>query len=201
MKKLSLILLLSTLILNYSTTFAQIKSEAIVWTLNLGITSLSNSETDTDIQGYSFNTTLEQYIRNTGWSCGVNLGFNRGEDVVVVSPSAKSYSTLSSTHLFITGKYSFLKSSNIIPYIGFGFGWSYSKKATAIIDVPSIGDPSSLYNETSLTGYLIAVPIGVNFYVSPKVFFGLNAAPFYSENSYYKDDINWVVNFGLGFQF
>lgn len=201
MKKLLLIVLLSTLFLSHSTTFAQIKAEATVWTLNLGIAFLSNAETNTDITGYSFNTTIEKFVQNTGWSIGMNLGFNRGEDVVAIGSNAKSYNTLSSTTLFLTGKYSFQKSSNIIPYIGFGFGWSFSTKETAIFDV-SIPSPNSLYYyETNLTGYVITVPVGVNFYVDRMVFLGLNIAPFYSENSYYKDDLNWAVNFSVGFQF
>lgn len=201
MKKILLITLFAITLFSFSSSSAQIKTEATVLTLNLGIVSLSDLDTGADITGYSFNTTLEKYYRNTGWSFGMNIGFNRGEDVVTTSASVKTYSTLKSTTLFITGKYSFQKSSNIIPYIGIGFGWSFSNKETAFTDLISVGGPSSGYYETSLTGYMIAAPLGVNFYLSPEVFLGLNIAPFYSENSFYKDDFNWAFNFSLGFQF
>ena len=199
MKKLSLIVLLSTLFLLQSSLFAQIKSEAVLWTLNLGVATLSNAETDSDVTGYSFNTTIEKFMQNTGWSIGLNLGFNKGEDVVLLTPTANSYNTLSSTTFLLTGKYTFMKSSNITPYVGVGLGWSFADKETAL---KTTGDPSlNVYYETSLTGAVITVPIGVNFYLDPQVFIGLNIAPFYSENNYYKDDINWTVNFSLGFQF
>ena len=63
-KKYNTILFLLMLVLISSNVSAQLKSDSWLWTLNLGFTSAESEATGNKLNGYSFNSTIENVKNN-----------------------------------------------------------------------------------------------------------------------------------------
>ena len=200
-KNLSIGLILVFLVLSISSSFAQIEDDAILWTLNLGYAPLKNAETGNSIDGWTANTTVEKVISNSGVSVGMNLAYFGSEDLAVVSPDLQSLQDFSSTSIFASAKYFFNRASNVVPYVGLGLGVHFSKVDYAISGFYRVQGENVLLGTSSLSSFAVAVPFGINYFASSSTYIGLNVTPLWLDKTFYDSDINWLLNFSLGFQF
>jgi hypothetical protein len=193
-----LILLIFTSI---GSSFAQLKDDALLWTLNLGYGKVKNVTLDENIPNWSFNTTLEHLLKNSDISIGFNLGWSSTNEVLSISSVSKSWETYSTKMLLFTGKYHFNRSNDWVPYLGLGLGIHNSTVDFAFSGTMPTEPIDTIIGSRSRGGVAAAASVGINVYSSETLFAGANFTPVWMENSYYKDNWFWMVNFGLGFQF
>jgi len=181
-------------------TFAQLKSDSWLWTLNIGFTNVKSSLTNESLNGYSFNSTIEKHVRNGQWAYGLNLAFLTADDQLIVSTGGeKVYYSVSSTAVFLTAKYFFTK-TEIVPYIGLGLGVNFAKNDRAATGFYVV-QPSAVAASSSLTGLALALPVGINWFLDKQFFIGANVVPTWTEKTFFEDKFNFLFNFSLGFQF
>ena len=182
------------------TTSAQLKSDGLLWTLNIGFTSVKSSLTKESLNGYTFNSTIEKQIRNTQWALGFNLAFISADDELILSSGGeKIYYSVSSTALFLTAKYFFTK-TEIAPYIGLGLGLNFASNDRAATGFYTI-NPTAVGGSSSLTSVALAVPLGVNWFLNKQFFLGINVVPIWAEKTFFDSEFTFLLNLSLGFQF
>ena len=194
-------ILLFVLVFSISVSFAQVKDEAILWTLNLGIGQVKNATLDDKIDMWSFNTTVEQVIFMSDISVGANLGWMSTSEVLSVSNDYKTWETYSTTSLLITGKYHFNRTAEWVPYVGLGAGFHVTKVEYAISGFQALENLDGITGSRSIGSLALAGTVGINAIPAKSVFIGLNITPIWMNHTYYKDKLFWMVNLGLGFQF
>jgi len=181
-------------------TFAQLKSDSWLWTLNIGFTNVKSSLTNESINGYSFNSTIERRVNNSQFAYGFNLTFLSADDELVVSTGGeKVYYSVSSTAVFLTAKYFFTK-TEVVPYVGLGLGINFATNDRAATGF-YIAQPTAVAGSSSLSSVALALPVGVNWFLNKQFFIGANVVPIWTEKTFFEEKFNFLINFSLGFQF
>ncbi len=188
-------------VFNIGSSSAQLQDDAYLWTLNLGFSQVKNSTTDNSLDAYSFNTTIEKLIGNSGFSVGMNMSFLWADDAYAISQDAKAWLNLKSLAWYLTGKYYFITSGLWTPYVGLGLGVHTNYQEYALSGFYTIEDPNVILGTRSISSFALAGAVGINAFVSPEVYLGFNVVPVWLENSFYDSDLNWIFNLGIGFQF
>jgi hypothetical protein len=200
--KLMIVMVLATLLLSASSAFAQLERGSTLWTLNLGYAPLKSATTGNSLEGWTFNSTVEKLVGDGNWALGMNLAFFWSEDEILFTPGVKAGQSTSSIALYGTLKYLIDTPSNWTPYLGLGLGVHSSTRDFAIAGFFDIQDTDNLVVGTeSLSSFALALPFGINYFPGSKTFVGLNVTPIWTEKSFYDTDVNWLLNFSLGFQF
>jgi hypothetical protein len=199
--RIILFVLVLVLAINCGISFAQIQDWSTLWTLNLGYGQVKNETIDKNIDAYSFNTTVEQMIPVSDFSLGANLGWFSTAEVLRVSEESKSWETYSSTSFFITGKYHFQRDKQWVPYIGLGVGFHISNVEYAISGVLDQDRVDGIMGKRSIGSIALAGALGINLTASESMFIGFNFAPIWFKDTYYKDNLFYLINLSLGFQF
>lgn len=200
-KHTTTLVVLLLLVFSIGTSYAQLKNDANLWTLNLGFSQVKNSTTENSLDAYSFNTTFEKLIGNSGFSVGMNMSYLWADDAYVISPDANAWVNLKSFAWYLTGKYYFNRSGLWTPYVGLGLGVHTNYQEVALSGVFTIQDPDVYLGNIAVSSFAVAGAVGINAFVSPDVYIGFNVAPVWLENSFYNSDLNWIFNLGVGFQF
>jgi hypothetical protein len=199
---MSVMVIAVILMFSVNSAFAQLESGSLLWTLNFGYVPLKNTNTGNTLDGWTFNSTIEKQIQDGSWAIGMNLAFFGSQDEALVSPDLKAAQSISSVAVYGTLKYLIVTSSNWSPYLGLGLGVHNSTRDYAVSGIFTIADSENLIVGTeSVNSFAVAVPVGVNYFAGSNVFLGLNATPIWTEKSFYDSDVNWLLNFSLGFQF
>ena len=200
-KRLSVALFtLMLLVLFVNPGQAQLEQGAYLWTLNLGYLPLKNAETVNSLDGYGLNTTFEKLIQNSGFALGFNLGVYWTQDEIFITPDMTGVQSFRSNSIYGTLKYMFFTSSNWSPYVGLGVGVQTTVKDVAVKGLYVVQD-NVVVGSQAKTGFVVAAPLGVNYFIDAKTFVGLNVLPLWAEDSFYEQELNWMFNLSLGFQF
>ena len=200
MSKMVFIILTTVLLLFVTgTTQAQIQEESYLWTLNVGFAQVRTPLSANDLDGYSFNTTLEKTLDTPNWALGMNIAFYEASDEYSLQ-GVEINQSFSSSFIFLTGKYLISSMGRWVPYIGLGVGVHFGKRYTVANGVLTIDGDRIISGNTSQNSFALATPIGVNFFASETVYIGLNMTGLWMDKSYFRDDFMMVWNLGLGFQ-
>jgi outer membrane protein W len=187
------------LLLAIGTTEAQVQEGSYLWTLNVGYASVRNPLSGNDLNGMSFNTTLEKTLSTSNWALGMNIAFYEASDQYSIQGVTIDQG-FSNTFVFLTGKYLIRSMGQWVPYIGLGVGIQFAKRHTVVNGVFTVNGDQVISGNTSENSFAFATPVGVNFFASEAVFIGVNMTGLWMNESYFRDDFMMVWNLGLGFQ-
>ncbi len=199
-KKFLILTCLFIFVFSFTNAEAQIKDDVTLWTINLGFLETQSAATENNLFTYGLNTTFERMVSDSKFAFGANLGYSWSEDSYDITLDTKSWQSYKTLSIYLTSKYYFTPNNNWTPYIGFGFGFQSTGVDFAVSGLMDIDNDDVFVGTRSLTSLSIAIPLGINAFVSDNVYLGFNFTPFWLDKSFYKDKWYWVFNMGVGFQ-
>ena len=87
-----------------------------------------------------------------------------------------------------------------VPYFGLSLGVHQSTRYTTISGTIATPTSDVVSGSELKSSYAFAAPIGVNWFISDEVFVGLNLTSIWNDESYFKSDVNLLMNLSVGFQ-
>ena len=199
-KKLMILTCLFVFAFSITNVEAQIKDDVTLWTINLGFLETQSAATENNLFTYGLNTTFERMVSDSKFAFGANLGYSWSEDSYDITLDTKSWQSYKTLSIYLTSKYYFTPSKNWTPYVGFGFGFQSTGVDFAVSGLMDIDNDDVFVGTRSLTSLSVAIPLGLNAFVSENVYLGFNFTPYWLDKSFYKDKWYWVFNMGMGFQ-
>ena len=182
-------LVIATLTLSATTSFAQFKAGSGLISASGAYTIFSVEDTDATIDGGGFQIGYESSISQGNFAFGGGLGYLVGSEDI--DNGQIRYSTLP---FWLYGKFLFgpEKAKFFVPL---ALGYQISERQISG-EVFTIQD--TYYNWDS--GISLGTGIGINYYFSEKIcgIFSYNLQ--FLNNRYFKEGLAHVFNFGLGFQ-
>jgi hypothetical protein len=197
-KKVILISVLMICLCYSGPSFAQIEDDAYLWALNVGWAPVTNKISTNSLNGWSGGTTLEKMLSNSNWAIGFNLTFIGASDEYKIQDVHVAQS-FEGVGLYIGFKHYVRSLGSWVPYLGLAAGVNFSDRYTTSTGFYTIEGENVYIGSEKLNSFALAVPLGLNWFVSQKVYLGLNFTAVWADKTFYKSNVNSVLNLALGF--
>ena len=183
MKKIWIILI--SVVAAATTGLSQYKDGSESLIIGVSNSLFKAADYNLNMTGYGFGGNYESNFPSSNWAIGFSFGWIRSSEDI--DTATVSFATLP---VNIYGKY-FIGNPALRAYLSLGIGIHTS---TAIYSGPV------LYKETYDNGFALNAGVGLNTYLSEKVFFTFGYNLGYWHNSYLENSIGHNFILALGFQ-
>ncbi len=189
MSKRIIVLTLVLLVLAATAVMAEPVPDKWMLTPRFGYVWMTSNDDGDPFEGMSATLAIEHNIYGQHYALGLMTGYGWATDEITAETGNFDIDH-TSIPILATFKYMF-GNQRFTGHLGFGMG----------VHISSTKAPDVTYEEESTTGFAMAFPLGVMFWVTENI--NINAA--YQFNwmlsSYLSDDASQSANLGIGFQF
>jgi len=159
-------------------------------TPRVGYAWMSSKDGTGTFNGYAASLSIERNVYGQSYALGLQAGYGLATEEVVPDEGEPFDIDHTSIPVLLTFKYMF-GNKRWTGHLGFGAGIHYSTTKA----------PDVTYKEESITGFAMAVPLGLMFWVTENVNIDVSYQFNWLLSSYLADDASHSVNLGVGFQF
>ena len=173
-----------------SSALAEPIADKWMLTPRAGYVWMTSNDDGEAFNGYAASLSIEHNVYGQSYALGLQAGYAWATDEITPTEGEKFDIDHTSIPILATFKYMF-GNKRWTGHLGFGMGIHYSTAKA----------PDVTWKEESVTGFAMAVPLGVMFWVTESVNIDVAYQFNWLLSSYLSEDASHSANLGVGFQF